>query len=587
MAAFISENTQFFGTDGLPLVNGKIYIGVNGSDPVLNPTNIFSNRGLTSALANPQILDALGKATNKIWIPDQYSYQIDDSNDVQIFQDLDAGILSSVGVSGLSNVLGTNAITAEASPTISALTDQQQFTFKVANTNTGAITLDIDGQGAKSVFRNVAQEVVSGQFVANQIAVVQYNSSDDAFHWVNENQKVHYDAEGADIASAATVDLLTATGNTLNVTGSENITALGTVPAGAVFKLKIPGDVAVSITSSSVANPSQILCAAAHLGTTGDEVYISGHSGSVPDINGFWPITVIDADEFTIPVNVTTGGTGGTIQLVPKFTHNGTSLILPDAVDLTPLPGSTLEFESLGSGNWILTDYQNGIIAGQVANHTDAVVTSSPSQTLLLSVARGLDLVQQFSSEAIVVLSSTNAALPIPDWANLAIVFLTGGGGGGGAGVINPHGGGGGGGGGQLVSRIPVTAGGTLNCVVGAGGAKQVAGGNTTIDGANSTANGGAAGANAAGAGGAGGAGGTTSGAIGVKMALADGSQGGTGATGGAVGGIGGRTSGPFSVKSAAAQGAGKISGGGGGGGNNGNNGGAGGDGRILIIFIG
>lgn len=70
---------------------------------------------------------------------------------------------------------------------------------------------------------------------------------------------------------------------------------------------------AVTITSSSVANPSVITTAAPHSLTTGDVVLIAGHSGSTPSINGSHSVTVTGASTFTIAVNVTTGGTGGTM----------------------------------------------------------------------------------------------------------------------------------------------------------------------------------------------------------------------------------------------------------------------------------
>lgn len=70
---------------------------------------------------------------------------------------------------------------------------------------------------------------------------------------------------------------------------------------------------AITITTSSVANPSTITTAAAHGLVTGDTVLIAGHSGSTPSINGSQVVTVTDATHFTIPVNVTVGGTGGTV----------------------------------------------------------------------------------------------------------------------------------------------------------------------------------------------------------------------------------------------------------------------------------
>ena len=71
---------------------------------------------------------------------------------------------------------------------------------------------------------------------------------------------------------------------------------------------------AVAIASSSVANPSVITTSAAHGLQTGDTVEIAGHSGSTPDINGNHVVTVVTTTTFTIAVNVTTGGTGGTCR---------------------------------------------------------------------------------------------------------------------------------------------------------------------------------------------------------------------------------------------------------------------------------
>lgn len=71
--------------------------------------------------------------------------------------------------------------------------------------------------------------------------------------------------------------------------------------------------VSITITSSSIANPTNIN-ATAHGLINGQSVVIAGHSGSTPSIDGEHIVTVVDADNFTIPVNVTTGGTGGTVS---------------------------------------------------------------------------------------------------------------------------------------------------------------------------------------------------------------------------------------------------------------------------------
>ncbi len=73
------------------------------------------------------------------------------------------------------------------------------------------------------------------------------------------------------------------------------------------------GQQVIPITSSSVANPSIITTTVPHGLTNGQKVLIAGHSGSTPSINAENVATVITTTTFSIPVNVTTGGTGGTV----------------------------------------------------------------------------------------------------------------------------------------------------------------------------------------------------------------------------------------------------------------------------------
>ena len=82
---------------------------------------------------------------------------------------------------------------------------------------------------------------------------------------------------------------------------------------------------ALTITSSSVADPTVITTATAHGRTVGSTalVRIAGHAGSTPSVNGEHTATYTGTTTFTIPVNVTVGGTGGTAQ---RFTFiNATS----------------------------------------------------------------------------------------------------------------------------------------------------------------------------------------------------------------------------------------------------------------------
>ena len=185
MPSLIDENTQYEDA-GIPINNGYIYIGVKGQDPVLNPKSIFSDRDLTVALANPQRTGSDGRSANKIWTEGDYSIKIENSANVQKLQDLDAGQGSQTGISPLSNVQGTNTVTADAVVTITVLTDKQIYSFTNANANTGAMTLNINSIGAKAVVKNHDNALDSGDIKADQLAYVAYNLTGDVFEMLSD-----------------------------------------------------------------------------------------------------------------------------------------------------------------------------------------------------------------------------------------------------------------------------------------------------------------------------------------------------------------------------------------------------------------
>lgn len=127
MPSQLSEHPSFQGTDGKPLVGGKIFIGTKGQDPTtgypdapVNLITIYAERALTTPLSNPETINAYGRSTNKIWIPDEYSLAVWDANDVQTYLELDVGKKENVGVfdtmadfvgSGISTSLSIEKVT--------------------------------------------------------------------------------------------------------------------------------------------------------------------------------------------------------------------------------------------------------------------------------------------------------------------------------------------------------------------------------------------------------------------------------------------------------------------------------------------
>ncbi|MCH7815712.1 MAG: hypothetical protein IIC60_03975 [Proteobacteria bacterium] len=156
-------------TSGSLVVGGKVYYGVVNGNPVNvmgDRIKIFSDRNLGTELPNPISTGADGREVNKVWVGERHSIFVLNKFGVEQFQDLDRGETPGTGVPiKLTNVQGTNAITADASPTITDYIDCQIYIFKAVAANTAItspwVTLDITGasQGVKPIRFNFNEEI--------------------------------------------------------------------------------------------------------------------------------------------------------------------------------------------------------------------------------------------------------------------------------------------------------------------------------------------------------------------------------------------------------------------------------------------
>ena len=207
-------------------IGGLIYYGVVNGDPVNvmgDRIDIFANRALTTALPNPISTGSDGRtAVNgvpaKVWVGGRHSlFELDNKN-VEQFQDLDRGETPGTGTPiKLTNVQGTNAITADASPTITDYVDGQIYILGKADgantaTATPWVTLAITGasQGAKPIRFNFNEEIKPGMFQADQEIQLMYNSAGaptaDHFTWVNSGRGISILTNIGGTANAITAD---------------------------------------------------------------------------------------------------------------------------------------------------------------------------------------------------------------------------------------------------------------------------------------------------------------------------------------------------------------------------------------------
>lgn len=130
-----------------------------------------------------------------------------------------------------------NAHTIATAPVTAAYAAGQAFEFVAGSTNTAPCTLNVNGLGAKSVRKTaggVLVDLASGDLQANIVQRVTYNGT----HFQLMSARPH--SQGADVASAATLNLGTATGDLVDVTGTTTVTAI-TLPQGLERTVRFAG----------------------------------------------------------------------------------------------------------------------------------------------------------------------------------------------------------------------------------------------------------------------------------------------------------------------------------------------------------
>lgn len=292
--------------------------------------------------------------------------------------------------------------------------------------------------------------------------------------------------------------------------------------------------------------------ARANLGITFDSPWIDVASAATVDLGAAGSDSIRVTGSTTITsFGTVASGIARKIRFagVLTLTHNATSLILPNGgSNITTAAGDAAMAISLGSGNWIVVDYQRAdgtaLVGGASVLNTQTFTANGTwnkpaTGTWALAIVIGGGGAGGGGKSS--GTANTGNASSFGAW-----LRAVGGGGGGGGGAGGTGGGGGGGGG--IASGILRLAdlGATESVVVGASvtgqaGTNTTASATSTVGGAGGTAGGGGFGSAGSGGGGSNAGGG---GAGGVGGGSAGGSSGGIASSGGSATGSGGGGSG-------------------------------------------
>ena len=98
------------------------------------------------------------------------------------------------GTSTYITVTGTDTITGTVLPALAAYAAGNQFSFVVANTNTAAVTINIDGMGAKAITRTGSTALVAGDMIAGQAVEIIYDGT--RFQLINGNSFTNVKVSG-------------------------------------------------------------------------------------------------------------------------------------------------------------------------------------------------------------------------------------------------------------------------------------------------------------------------------------------------------------------------------------------------------
>jgi hypothetical protein len=129
---------------------------------------------------NPIVLNSAGRTPAEIWLEGGvlYKFVLKDSTFVQIgsYDNIPA-VNDPTTTNNLITVAGTNALTGLAIPPLEGYTAGAQYSFIAQNTNTGAVTLDIDSLGVKAVTKFGTTALSAGDIVAGAITLVEYDGT--------------------------------------------------------------------------------------------------------------------------------------------------------------------------------------------------------------------------------------------------------------------------------------------------------------------------------------------------------------------------------------------------------------------------
>lgn len=139
------------------------------------------------------------------------------------------------GATTIATVSGTDTLTGTLNPAPSAYATGNLFSFVAAATNTGAVTINLNSLGAKSITRQGASALIAGDLVSGQVYLIEYDGT--RFQLINPSNL------GVSTISFGSTGLTpsTATSGAVTVSGTLAVANGGTGTSGTTANLTVDG----------------------------------------------------------------------------------------------------------------------------------------------------------------------------------------------------------------------------------------------------------------------------------------------------------------------------------------------------------
>lgn len=365
LSAFAGAGAQFFDDNGDPLSGGLLYVYAAGTTtPVTTYTTVLGTVNNT----NPIVLDAAGRTPNEIWVNGGvlYKFTLRTSLGVLIgtYDNIPA-IDDPTVFNNLITVTGTNTLTGTSVPPISGYVTGATYSFIPLNTNTGAVTIDIDLLGAKEITYDQSTSLSAGALQAGKMALIEYDGT--RFQLVNSFvtgqipdgsitvAKLAADTR-SDVASATTISLTALSPATRNIriTGSTGPIGTFTVAAGFDYFVVFSGAPTITNSASIVTNTNADIIV-----NPGDSCIIRSTAANVVEILNFTRALPF-LRGYIDGLVMSTAGSSATMSVAAGQATNSTNVVM---LNLAASISKTTSAWAVGTGN-------GGIDTGSIANST-------------------------------------------------------------------------------------------------------------------------------------------------------------------------------------------------------------------------